>query len=449
MTAISWANTGASGNWNVAGNWSPAQIPTSSDNVTIGHTSGYSLVVTIPTGDAAVANSVTLTGGTVSHYTTLTLVGTASLTTVGAISLGNDYSYITGAGTISAGGGITGAGVIEAVGGVLSVAGAIDASGTAGTLEIASGATLTFSGAIGTASITPAVTFLAATGSLTDTSVSQTSIHLGTITGFQGTTYTASDHIQLKDSGVGTGDKIVYTSGSTSIKIESSTNVVLGTYTFATAAVASTVQLLDSGNVDTLYICFMAGTMIRTPRRRGAVETLKHGDLVMTTEGVAKPVSWLGKQTVSTVFADPVRSWPIRVKAGALGENVPVRDLLVSPDHALLVDGVLVHAGALVNETSIVRETQVPQVFVYYHVELDDHSLILAENTPAETFVDNVDRLNFDNWAEHQALYPEGKPVVELPYPRAKARRQVPVDIRVALAARAEAIGAVEVLAVA
>ena len=220
MTAISWANTGASGNWNVAGNWSPAQIPTSSDNVTIGHTSGYSLVVTIPTGDAAVANSVTLTGGTVSHYTTLTLVGTASLTTVGAISLGNDYSYITGAGTISAGGGITGAGVIEAVGGVLSVAGAIDASGTAGTLEIASGATLTFSGAIGTASITPAVTFLAATGSLTDTSVSQTSIHLGTITGFQGTTYTASDHIQLKDFGVGTGDKIVYTSGSTSIKIE-------------------------------------------------------------------------------------------------------------------------------------------------------------------------------------------------------------------------------------
>ena len=160
-------------------------------------------------------------------------------------------------------------------------------------------------------------------------------------------------------------------------------------------------------------------------------------------------MSWLGKQTVSTVFADPVRSWPIRVKAGALGENVPVRDLLVSPDHALLVDGVLVHAGALVNETSIVRETQVPQVFVYYHVELDDHSLILAENTPAETFVDNVDRLNFDNWAEHQALYPEGKPVVELPYPRAKARRQVPVDIRVALAARAEAIGAVEVLAVA
>ena len=166
---------------------------------------------------------------------------------------------------------------------------------------------------------------------------------------------------------------------------------------------------------------------------------------MVTTDGVAKPVAWLGKQTVSMVFADPLRSLPIRVKAGALGDNVPGRDLLVSPDHALLVDGVLIHAGALVNGTSILRETQVPEAFVYYHVELDDHSLILAENTPAETFVDNVDRLDFDNWAEHEALYPEGKPIKEMPYPRAKAHRQVPVDIRVALAERAQLLGFVEV----
>jgi hypothetical protein len=312
-------------------------------------------------------------------------------------------------------------------------------------LEIASGATLTFSGNIGTASITPGVTFLAATGNLTNTSVSQANIHLGTITGFQGTSFANSDHIQLK--AFGSGDTITKVAGSATVTVTG-----IGgsqTYTFASAAIANTVQLLDSGGIDTLYICFMAGTMIRTPDGEVSVETLKRGDLVTTADGVAKPVSWLGKQTVSAVFADPMRSWPIRVKAGALGDNVPARDLLLSPDHALLVDGVLIHAGALVNGTSVVRETEVPQVFVYYHVELDDHSLILAENTPAETFVDNVDRLNFDNWAEHLALYPEGKPIVELPYPRAKARRQVPVDIRVAMAARAEGMGAVEDLAVA
>jgi hypothetical protein len=70
-------------------------------------------------------------------------------------------------------------------------------------------------------------------------------------------------------------------------------------------------------------------------------------------------------------------------------------------------------------------------------VELDDHSLILAENTPAEIFIDNVDRLAFDNWRKHEALYPEGKPIVEMTYPRAKAHRQVPRAIREQLAERA------------
>ena len=80
---------------------------------------------------------------------------------------------------------------------------------------------------------------------------------------------------------------------------------------------------------------------------------------------------------------------------------MPSRDLLLSPDHAVLVDGALIQAGALINGTSIVRETNTPPVFTYYHIEVDDHSLILADHTPAETFIDNIDRMNFDNWAEH------------------------------------------------
>jgi len=97
---------------------------------------------------------------------------------------------------------------------------------------------------------------------------------------------------------------------------------------------------------------------------------------------------------------------------------------------------VLIQAGALVNGCTILRETDVPETFTYYHVEVDGHALILAENTPAETFIDNVDRLAFDNWAEHQALYPDGKPIVEMPYPRAKAHRQVPRLVREQLARR-------------
>ena len=130
---------------------------------------------------------------------------------------------------------------------------------------------------------------------------------------------------------------------------------------------------------------------------------------MLTVEGEAKPVAWLGRQTVSRRFADPLRVMPIRIMAGALGDNVPLRDLRLSPDHALLVDGVLIQAGALVNGTSIIRESGGPERFTYYHVGLADHALILAEGAPAETFIDNVDRLAFDNWEEHLALYPEGK----------------------------------------
>jgi Hint domain len=197
---------------------------------------------------------------------------------------------------------------------------------------------------------------------------------------------------------------------------------------------------VDSDNVGIDVVCFMPGTNIAVPDGEAMVETLRPGDLVMTTTGETKTVRWIGRQTVSRVFADPLRVLPIRVKAGALGENLPCRDLLISPDHAVLVDGVLVQAGALVNGSSIVRETDVPQVYTYYHVELDDHSLILAENVAAETFIDNIDRLGFDNWAEHEALYPDGKPIEEMSYPRAKSFRQMPQATRMRLATRGEAL---------
>ena len=115
---------------------------------------------------------------------------------------------------------------------------------------------------------------------------------------------------------------------------ESDTLVFAGDYT-------GQIQLVADHHGGVLVedvICFMAGTRIATPSGETPVETLRRGDLVTTTDGRAMPVSWLGKQTVSAIFADRLRSLPIRIKAGALGENVPSRDLLLSPCHALLVE---------------------------------------------------------------------------------------------------------------
>jgi hypothetical protein len=186
--------------------------------------------------------------------------------------------------------------------------------------------------------------------------------------------------------------------------------------------------------------CFLTGTSIATPSGETKVEELRRGDVVSTAGGETRQVLWIGRRKVSSEFADASRVFPVRIRAGALAEHIPTRDLVVSPDHAIMVEGVLIQAGALVNGVSIVRESAMPSEFVYYHVELDRHDLIIADGTLAETFVDNVDRMGFDNWDEHQKLYPEGNPIVELPYPRAKAHRQVPIAVRETLAARAMAL---------
>jgi len=194
-------------------------------------------------------------------------------------------------------------------------------------------------------------------------------------------------------------------------------------------------------------VCFVAGTRVQTPAGEARVEELKISDLVTTRDHGAQPVRWIGRQTFSTVFADPLRALPIRIRAGALGDQSPTRDLLVSTCHAILVDSVLVQAGALVNGASIIRETEAPARIVYYHIELDDHALVLAEGVWAETFVDNVERMGFDNWEEHLALYPNGRDIAELSFPRAKAHRQVSGAVRAHLADRAAAIGGTPAIA--
>jgi hypothetical protein len=183
--------------------------------------------------------------------------------------------------------------------------------------------------------------------------------------------------------------------------------------------------------------CFCAGTMILTPAGEVAVETLNAGDLVTTVTGETRAIRWMGRRSVATRFADPMTSMPVRIAAGALADAVPSRDLLVSPCHAMLVDGVLAQAGALVNGASIARELSMPESFTYYHIELADHDLIVANGAPAETFIDNIDRMAFDNWDEYVAIVGEDSTTVEMDFPRAKSARQVPAAVRARLAARA------------
>jgi hypothetical protein len=201
---------------------------------------------------------------------------------------------------------------------------------------------------------------------------------------------------------------------------------------------AGPIPLPTPYDTGTLTVCFLAGTRIAAPGGEVAVEDVAVGDLVLTADGRTTAVRWIGVQTVASFFADPLRSFPICIAAGALGDGLPVRDLLVSPDHALFLDGVLVQAGALVNGTTITRVEAMPERFTYFHIELEDHALILAEGVPAETFVDNVTRRRFDNFAEFEALYGDGgATIAEMDVPRVKSSRQLPRSLRERLAGAA------------
>ena len=185
-------------------------------------------------------------------------------------------------------------------------------------------------------------------------------------------------------------------------------------------------------------VCFWAGTRIATPDGARAVEELRAGDAVCLADGGVRAVRFAGRQTIARDGADAVTVLPVCIAAGALGEGLPKRDLILSPGHALRIGDVLVQAGALVNGGSIRRlaREEVPAVFTYYHLELAEHALLLAEGVAAESYLEALDPVVFDNDSERTA---DGAMMAKMDYPRAKSARQVPIAIRTRVAAHAPA----------
>ena len=142
--------------------------------------------------------------------------------------------------------------------------------------------------------------------------------------------------------------------------------------------------------------CFAAGTSIATPTGAIAVERLREGDLVTSAFGGAVAVQWVGhRHVVAARHPDPASIWPVRVAAGALAPGVPARDLFLSPEHALHIDGHLVPAILLCNGVSITQSPR--QEVTYFHIELPQHDVVLAEGAGCESYLDTNNRADFAN----------------------------------------------------
>ena len=153
--------------------------------------------------------------------------------------------------------------------------------------------------------------------------------------------------------------------------------------------------------------CYCHGTLIRTDKGDVAVEELAIGDKVVTLDGRAEPIRWIGRRNYSgRALAGRSHLLPVLFRAGSLRKGIPERDLRVSPMHAMYLEGVLVPAWLLVNGTTIVREAEAATVD-YVHIELAEHDVIWAEGAPAETFLDDDSRFIFHNAREYEALYPD------------------------------------------
>lgn len=180
--------------------------------------------------------------------------------------------------------------------------------------------------------------------------------------------------------------------------------------------------------------CFGPGTLIATPEGETAVEALRIGDRVMTADGRAVPVLWMGRQTVVTQRASP-RQEPVRICAGALGAGLPHSDMVVTADHGMLVEGLLINAGALVNGTTIafVPLAELAARVTYHHVETAAHEVILANGAPSESFVDYAGRRGFDNYGAYVARYGAERLITEMAVPRVSSRRMLPDRVRARL----------------
>jgi T5SS/PEP-CTERM-associated repeat protein len=356
-------------------------------------------VVTVGAGDLTVGGSLAIGSGggggdtgtgtlAVAAGAVVQVAGSATLAAGSTISVDGGGLEIGGTGgpgvdgiVVDAGATLAGAGSVQGpvlVNGVVAAAGGVLALASAsgpGTLTIAAGATLD----VGAASGGGTVDFVGGGTLRLHTAASGTAL----LVGLDGGTLDMAG-MAVGSAAYGDGTLTVYLAGSQ--------------MTMALAAPPPPGEIAvvsdGAGGTDVVLPCFAAGTRLAAPQGWVAVEDVRPGDRLLTASGRVARAVWVGGRMLDCRrHARPLEVQPVRVRAGALAPGVPARDVRLSPDHALLVQGSLIPVRYLLNGASIVQEAA--SRITYRHVELADHDVLLAEGLPCESFLDTGNRHAF------------------------------------------------------
>jgi hypothetical protein len=413
MATNSWvgATTGTS-NWQVASNWSRG-VPTSTNDVAINASGTYSVVITaaerpyqiktlhvggasgsirlIDDGSLSILGNATLAhsifdvgaGGTGNVFGSFTLDANSTAMTEGVLDIGS--GIVDSGGTVDVDGGSLFAGSVSGSG---HYAISLD-----GTIEVGGNVT----GANAAANV---ISFVDAGSDTLVLDNVGTALN-ATIAGFGGAN-------EIDIGSLPFSSQLTTQYNGTTLTIDSGNDAV---FTIAHINNPGAFALADDGSGGTvLMVCYAQGTMVEAVDGEVAVETLRPGDQVMTLRGdelAPVPVIWIGHRRVNlAAHPQPRLVAPIRIERSAFADNVPHRDLLVSPDHAILTDGKLICARQLINGATI-RQDNDRNSIVYYHVELEKHAIMLAEGLPAESYLDTGNRGFFANSDQPGPLYPD------------------------------------------
>jgi hypothetical protein len=387
--------------------------------LTVGGEAGGSGVITIDgsssllvDGDGTIGGiagtGTVIVGETSTDAALLALLGTLTIGATGQVFLGDALSTVrasaisleagatlSGAGTVSGDGGGNGTvmfatvandGVIAAENGALLIYGPVSGSGD---LLAGDNSTLTLQ-----AAVTTGQSLIFDTNS--DVTLNDVAAFQGTITQFS-----EGDHLDLASIDA---SGAVWNSGT--LTLDTNDGALALNLEGNFAANAFTVQSDGRGGTVVELACFASGTPIATPTGERCVEDLSVGDLVTTIDGVPRPIVWVGRRRVDIArHPSPEAVRPVRITRHAFGQNKPMCDLYLSPDHAIMFEGVLIPIKYLVNGTNV---SQIDASSVtYHHIELQEHDIILAAGLSTETFLSTSSRSMFENRSGPAQLHPD------------------------------------------